>query len=284
MTVSGFTTANRDAAHLDDVVAVEVTIDGMLVIADRLHLPDFPASLGIRENIPQPELREIVWDQVTRDLTEQGILDFFGTPHPEVAAMVDTLSRPDRTIEGRWWRRDAGGTMVRFVVCRKDDRHVIAARDGDMLVLQRVAPQVGLAGMVTTVLGPSTAADVEPLTGVAGTLADCTTANQLAQYGIAQSSARTYAEIIAAPDSWVEITASERHPGGTTTQTDVAAGVLDAQRGRIVSIPRRVSGELYGSFLPGNAENLQRALYGLLGFLPSGAWFDHTDTDSPYLD
>jgi hypothetical protein len=265
--------------HFDDVVGVEVTIDGMLVIADKLHLMDFPVALGIRPNIPQEDLRNIVWEQVGRDLTAQGVLDLFGEPHPEVAAMVDTLSRADRTLEGRWWRRDVGGKMVRFVVCRKGDRHVVAARDGDMLVLQRVAPQVGLAGMVTTVLGTATAADVEPLTGVASKLADCKSANQLSQYGVAPASARTYAEIIASPASWVEIIASERHPGGTQTQTDVAAGVLDSTQGRIVSIPRRVNGELYGSFLPGTQQNLQRALDGLVEFLPSRKWFDETDAN-----
>jgi hypothetical protein len=197
--------------------------------------------------------------------------------------MVDTLSRADRTLEGRWWRRDVGGKMVRFVVCRKDDRHVVAARDGEMLVFQHVAPQVGLAGMVTTVLGPATAADVEPLTGVASKLAQCKTANQIAQYGVAPASARTYAEVIGDPASWVEITANERHSGGTYTQADVAAGVLDSRQGRIVSIPRRVNGELYGSFLPGTKENLQRALDGLVGFLPSGTWFDQAEADS-YVD
>jgi len=266
--------------HCDDVVGVEVTVDGMLAIADRLHLMDFPVALGIRLNIPQVELRDIVWEQVGRDLTAQGVLDLFGEPHPEVAAMVDTLSRAERTLEGRWWRRDVGGKMVRFVVCRKADRHVVAARDSDMLVLQRVAPQVGLAAMVTTVLGPATAADVEPLTGIATRLAECKTANQLSQYGIAPASARTYAEVIGDPGSWVEITANERHPGGTYTQADVAAGVLDSRQGRIVSIPRRVNGELYGSFLPGNQENLQRALDGLIEFLPSRAWFDQTDADA----
>jgi len=149
-----------------------------------------------------------------------------------------------------------------------------------MLVLQRVAQQVGLAGMVTTVLGPANPADVEPLTGVASKLAECNTANQIAQYGVAPASARTYAEVIADPASWVEITANERHPGGTYTQADVAAGVLDSRQGRIVSIPRQVNGELYGSFLPGSKENLQRALDGLIEFLPSRAWFDQTDTDS----
>lgn len=267
--------AYHDAAHIDDVVGVEVTIDGMLVIADRLGLMEFPTALGIRLNIPQPDLREIVWDQVRRDLTAQGVLDVFGEPHPEVAAMVDTLSRSDRTLEARWWRRDAGGKMVRLVVSRKGDRHVIAARDGDMLVMQRVAPQVGLAAMVTTVLGSATAADVEPLTGVAAKLAECTSANQIAAYGVAPASARAYAEIIAEPAGWVELTAVERHSGGTFTQTDVAAGVLDSAQGRIVSIPRRVSGDLYGSFLPGSPENLQRALDGLIEFLPSKSWFDN---------
>ncbi len=72
----------------------------------------------------------------------------------------------------------------------------------------------------------------------------------------------------------------ERHPGGTFTNTDVAAGVLDARQGRIVSIPRRVNGEIYGSFLPGSPENLQRALDGLIEFLPSGKWFEQKDTEA----
>ena len=270
---------SSEATHIDDVVGVEVTIDGMLVIANRLGLMEFPPALGIRLNIPQPDLRDLVWEQVARDLTAQGVLDAFGEPHPEVAAMVDTLSRADRTLEARWWRRDVGGKMIRFVVCRKGDRHVVAARGGDMLVLQRIAPQVGLAGMVMTVLGTATPADVEPLTGVASKLSECRNANQLAAYGIAPASARAYAEIISDPQSWVEITAIERHPGGTFTQADVAAGVLDSRHGRIVSIPRRVSGELYGSFLPGSPENLQRALDGLIEFLPSGKWFDHSTLD-----
>src|SRR5689334_8215438 len=172
MTMSSPQSARRDATPIDDVVGVEVTIDGMLVIADHLGLMEFPPALGIRPNIPQPDLRNIVWEQVRRDLSAQGVLNAYGEPHPEVAAMVDTLSRSDRTLEGRWWRRDVGGKMIRFVVCRKADRHVVAARDGDMLVLQRVAPQVGLAGMVTTVLGSASPADVEPLTGVASKLAE----------------------------------------------------------------------------------------------------------------
>ncbi len=261
----------------DDVVGVEVTIDGMLVIADRLHLVDFPAALGIRLNIPQNDLRAVVWEQVQRDLTTQGVLDLYGQPHPAVAAMVDALSRPDRTIEGRWWRRDVGGVMVRFVVCRKGERHVIAARDGDMLVLQLVSPQVGLAGMVTSVLGPAEPAPVEPMTGVASELAECTTAEQLARRGVPSSSARVYAEIVGNPSSWVEIVATQRHPGGTTTRTDAAAGVLDSPHGRLVSLPRRVGGELYGSFLPGTQQNLQRALESLMELLPAGSWLDHAD-------
>ncbi|MCV7076245.1 ESX secretion-associated protein EspG [Mycobacterium szulgai] len=272
--------ATGRAGLVDDVVGVEVTIDGMLVIADRLHLVDFPVALGIRQNIPQEDLRDLVWDQVQRDLTEQGVLDHFGQPHPAVATMVNTLSRPDRALEGRWWRRDiadsTGGVMVRFVVCRQDDTHVVAVRDGDMLVLQFVAPQVGLAGMVNTVLGDAEAANVEPLTGVASELAECTTAAQLVQHGVTPATARIYAEIVSNPSSWVEIVASQRHPGGTTTHTQAAAGVLDSQHGRLVSLPRRVAGELYGSFLPGTKQNLQRALDGLLELLPAGSWLDRT--------
>ncbi|MGV0737356.1 ESX secretion-associated protein EspG [Mycobacterium syngnathidarum] len=275
--------ADANTAAIDDVVGAELTIDGILVVADKLGLTDFPPSMGIRLNIPQPDLRKVVWEQVERDLTAQGVLDVFGNPHPEVAAMLDTLSRPERTLEGRWWRRDAGGKMLRFVVCRKGGRHVVAARDNDMLVLQRVAAQVGLAGMVTTVLGEGMPASVEPLTGVAETLANCRTADELTGYGIPPTSARVYANIISEPESWVELVVSERNPGGTISQVDVAAGVLDSKQGRIVSIPRRVNGELYGSFLTGTRDNLQRALDALVEFLPSGSWFDKSEPDSSYL-
>ncbi|MBS9532804.1 ESX secretion-associated protein EspG [Mycobacterium sp. M1] len=267
-------------ANTDDVVAVEVTIDGMLVIADRLGISDFPVSMAIHPNIPQRELRDMVWDQVRKDLTDQEILDMYGNVHPSVAAMVDTLSRPDRTLECRWWRRKVNdGTMVRFVVCRKGNRHVVAARDGDLLVLQWVAPQVGLAGMVNTVLGTAEPAKVEPLTALSAKLNECRTPEQLAQFGIPAIAARTFCEIVADPTSWVEITANERHPGGTYSHTDVAAGVADSPLGRLVSIPRRVNGELFGSFLPGSAENLQRALDGLLEFLPSKSWFERDAAD-----
>ena len=266
-----------NAGPADNVVGAEVTIDGMLVIADRLSLADFPTSLGIRPNIPYEDVRDIVWDQVQRDLTEQGVLNVYGQPEPTVAMMVDTLSRADRTLEGRWFRRDAGDRLVRFVVCRKKDQHVVAARDGDMLVLQRVAPQVGLAGMVEIVLGSAEPAEVEPLTGIASELAETTIAAELAQQGVTRATARVYAEIMGNPKSWVEITASQRNPGGTTTQTDAAAGVLDSEQGRVVSLPRKVSGELYGSFLAGTTENLQLALDALMDFLPAAGWLDHTD-------
>jgi len=274
-----YTAAANASGGIDDVVAVEVTIDGMLVIADNLNLVDFPVSLAIRPNIAQLDLRNIVWDQVRRDLTDQGIFDVYGSVHPEVAAMVDTLSRADRTLEARWWRRDVGGKMIRFVVCRKGERHVIAARDGEMIVLQRVAPQVGLAGMVNAVLGTAEPAGVEPLTGSTDRLASARDPEQLTQFGIPLSSARIYSDLIADPNSWVEITAVERHPGGTTTASDVAAGVLDSRLGRIVSLPRRVSGELYGSFLPGTDDNLERALQSLVEFLPSRSWFDAAAAD-----
>jgi hypothetical protein len=136
--------------------------------------------------------------------------------------------------------------------------------------------------MVTTVLGPAEPANVEPLTGVAAELARCTTAAQLVAHGVESASARIYAEIIGNPNSWVEITAGQRHPGGTSTQTDVAAGVLDSALGRVVSLPRRVGGELYGSFLSGTQENLQRTLDGLLEFLPAGAWLDAPIHEAAY--
>ena len=103
-------------------------------------------------------------------------------------------------------------------------------------------------------------------------------AAEVAAHGVGPASARRYAEITGDPTGWVEITATQRHPGGTSTSAGVAAGVLDSAWGRLVSLPRRVGSDLYGSFLPGNTENLQRALDSLLEFLPAGGWLDHLDT------
>lgn len=60
--------ADANTAAIDDVVGAELTIDGILVVADKLGLTDFPPSMGIRLNIPQPDLRKTVWEQVERDL------------------------------------------------------------------------------------------------------------------------------------------------------------------------------------------------------------------------
>ena len=272
--MTSFLPDTRAEALIDDVVAVELTTDGVLVVAHRLGLADFPPVLGIRLNIPFPDLCATVWEQVDRDLRAQGVLNVHGDPHPAVGDLLHTLSRSDRTLEGRWWRRDIGGEMTRFAVARRGDRHVIAVRHGELIVLQRVASKVGLAGMVTAVLGSGQPAAVEPLTALASTLGACRTAEQLSQFDIGAASARTYSALIAEPRSWSEIVATQRHAGGTVSRTDVAAGVLDGEQGRIVSIPRRVNGELYGSFLPGSDDNLQRALDGLVEFLPARAWFE----------
>jgi hypothetical protein len=267
MTVGG-------ADRIDDVVGVEVTIDGMLVLADACDRSEFPTVLGIRQNIFDEDLRDVVWGQVRRDLTEQGVLDVHGRPHPTVAAMVDVLARPERSLEARWVRRDADDRMLRFAVCRSGDRQIVAVRDDSLLILQQMAPRVGLTDMVLSVLGAAEPAAVEPLTGLAADLDRCRTAAELTALGISPTSARVYADVIGKPSSWVEFTAGQRNSGGTSTHTDVAAGLLDSDRGRLVSIPRRVNGELYGSFLPGTPPNLERALDALLEFLPAGGWHD----------
>ena len=216
---------DAEPTHYDDVVGVEVTIDGMLVIADLLHLVDFPLALAIRPNIPYQDQRKIVWDQVTRDLTAQGILTAFGDPHPEVAAMVDVLSRPDRTLDCRWWRRDVGGKMVRFVVCRKGERHVVAARDEEMLVLQRVAPQVGLAAMVNVVIGNGTPANVAPLTGIASKLAEARTSEQLSRHGLPAKGTRAERT---PRQGWVRVSSIRRTAGSCRSRGRSAASCTAA--------------------------------------------------------
>ena len=84
MTMSFPSTADH-TGRAEDVVGVELTIDGVLVLAEALGLADFPTTLGIRPNIPQEDVREAVRQQVQRDLAAQGVIDPHGHPHPAVA-------------------------------------------------------------------------------------------------------------------------------------------------------------------------------------------------------
>ncbi|AMC66471.1 ESX-1 secretion-associated protein EspG [Mycobacterium tuberculosis variant africanum] len=105
--MTGPSAAGR-AGTADNVVGVEVTIDGMLVIADRLHLVDFPVTLGIRPNIPQEDLRDIVWEQVQRDLTAQGVLDLHGSPNRRSRRW----SKPWAGQIGPWRVAGGGATLA----------------------------------------------------------------------------------------------------------------------------------------------------------------------------
>ena len=86
-----------------------------------------------------------------------------------------------------------------------DAQSLPSLSEADQAAVERWVQQQGLGSAVT---------DVEPLTGVASELAECTTAAQLVRHGISPTQARIYSEIVSDPTSWVEIIATQRHPGG----------------------------------------------------------------------
>ena len=192
------------------------------------------------------------------------MLSVAGQPHPAVADMLHTLSRSDRTLEGRWWRRDRGGEMTRFAVSRRADRHVIAVRHGELVALQRVASKVGLVSMVTAVLGSGEPAEVElrrrwqphsPSAGRPNSWDSSTSA--LPRHG-------THAALIDQPalvGDHRRPAASRRH-GETTPRSPRACST--ALGGGCVNNPRRVNGELM-EVSSSSDTNLARALDGFAG-------------------
>jgi EspG family len=259
------------------ITAVDLTIDGLLVLANKLDVTaDFPMCLGIHNNICDLDLRAMVWAAVTDGLTAQEILDNTGAVHPEVEAMIRTVTRAERTLEGRWYHTGADGRMTRFAICRHEEMHVIIVRagdQGDRVVIQRTAARTGLAGMVEAVIGQIAPAPItSPIMGPVAEIQHAAGPEDLARYGADSRSASALLSAVANPESWVEIVATERLPGGTIEQPQVAAGVLDSNIGRVVSIPRSINNTLYGSFAAGNTTNLARAVTELVTFLPSGMW------------
>ena len=263
------------------VTAVDLTMDGLLVLADKLSVTnDFPVALTIGNNIFHLDLRAQVWAAVTDTLTEQGIIDAAGQIHPEVVDMIYTATRAERTLEGRWFHTAGEGHMVRFAVCRRGTEHLIMVRGGnrgEKVVLQRISSRVGLAGMVQAVIGDVTPAPM--MTSVMGRAEDiqnAETPDDLYQFGADARSASTLLKAIQHPDSWAEIVVTERLEGGTISRPTVAAGVLDSPTGRVVSVPKSINSTLYASFTGGSPDNLARALAELTTFLPSGTWMPST--------
>lgn len=265
------------AASTPIITAVDLTIDGLLVLGHKLGITeDFPMCLGVHNNIVDLELRAVVWAAVAEGLTSQLILDEAGQPHPEVAAMLLATARAERTLEGRWYHPGPQGRMTRFAICRHEDNHVIVVRGGDRgerIVFQRASARVGLAAMVEAVIGQVAAAPItSPIMGPVEEIKHASDPEDLTRFGCDVRSATTLLAAVAAPSSWVELVATERLPGGTIERPSVAAGVLDSNTGRVVAIPRSLKNSLYGTFTAGTATNLARAIAELVTFLPSGAW------------
>lgn len=265
-----------DAERPAMIIGADLTIDELLVICHRLKndaAEHFPLVLGVQpDNIFIDELREIVWADVAEKLTEKNILDGAGEVVHGVAQLIETLTRYNRALECRWYRPEHK-QLIRFAICRRGDDHVIMGRADERIIIQPVASRIGLAAMVESVIGDLPAADMTAVTGRASVIETCTETADLTRLGCDARSANTVLTANKKKTGWVHMVGSETLSGGHVHRVPKpAAGILDSQVGRIVSLPKTVGGELHTTFLGGTRENLTRTLRELMGFLPSGTW------------
>jgi hypothetical protein len=263
-----------DVEQAPMLTAVDLTIDGLLVIADTLGgvADDFPLVVGVSpDNIFDDELRARVWADVREKLTEQNVLTPAGEVHRELVDLIETTIRPERTLEGRWWRKQTK-QMVRFAICRRAGEHIIIARCNDKVVLQRVAASVGLAGMVEAIIGAAAPAAMGPVTGPVDELSKASDLADFTRYGCDVRSASTLLAATRQQVEWVHLVATETLPGGRVDRPAAAVGILDSQVGRVVSLPKIVGYDLHTTFMAGSHDNIARALHELTGFLPSQLW------------
>ena len=228
--------------------------------------------LGVApDNIFNSELRAQVWADVRQKLTEQHIFDSGSGVNPGVADIIETVTRPQRTLEGRWWRGEHK-QMVRFAICRRGEQHVIAARCDDKIVFQRIVASVGLAAMIEAVIDVAAPAAIQSVTGPIDGLAAAAGPTDLTRYGCDAQSASTLLAATRQQLGWVHLVATETLPGGTVDRPAPAAGILDSPVGRVVSLPKIVGSQLHATFMAGSRDNLTRVVDELISFLPSGVW------------
>ncbi len=152
------------------------------------------------------------------------------------------------------------------------------SRDGDMLVLQLVAPQVGLAGMVTTVLGSAEPANVEPLTGVASEVGGVHIRGSAGPARRPAGHRPVSTRDRQQPD---QLGGNRRDPTPPRRHDHAYQGGrrcsrLNARQAGVAAPPSRR--RVVRKFPSGTQLNLQRALDSLLELLPAGSWLDHAQS------
>ncbi len=274
----------------DDPLAVELNVDAALMLATVAGIDSYPPVLALRPNIYLVEDRKRVHEHVGAQLAEVGVL-VDGRVHPTVSHWLHCLHRPDMELVARIVDTGLDGEtrgMLRISFVRAGEDHVLALRDDDHVVFQKVFHQGRgidtLASVLISALGTVPALDFEPMSATFEQLDEVPADADERRTALIELGAqpRTASALTRALDQVVrraEILVIEHHDGGSVTP-EVALSILDTLSGRVVVTPSRaMDGEMWSTYLPGDDAAIQRGVTALIDLLPAQSWFETSRTD-----
>ncbi|MBL1075175.1 ESX secretion-associated protein EspG [Nocardia sp. 2] len=257
-----------------------LTNDGVIALAGHLGIQALPLVLSIGPQQDSHREYERAQDLARADLLAARVIDSHGDADPEIAAALFTLAQPDCELAARIFTPD---TTLRVCVARRADHHAVAVRRGDAIDVQPLwsdGSGASLARPILDNLGVCSSADVVGFSAPAHELAerfDTATSSEdyaaavyhlgvpdtdAAAYGLALSSAHTYAEVVA-----------YAYTDGVTDRSPGAVVVYDTDRGRILAAPSIAPDQqIWSTVTPGTDHRIAQAISGLIESLPGGRW------------
>ncbi|WP_280441594.1 ESX secretion-associated protein EspG [Nocardia brasiliensis] len=276
--------SNFGAGVNSDPVAIDLNVDAALLLKDIVGIDSYPPVLALLPNIFRLEDRDRVHAAVAAELTELGIMRD-GRVHREVERWLWCLYRPDVELAARVVGTGLDGdasAMLRLSLVRRGERHVLAARCDDAIVIQPVFHEQGrsdtVAAAVAAALGPCPPVRFTPMTATLEQFTDVPAdpverRQALIELGARPQTATVLTRALDQITRRAEIVLIE-HQDGSTVETEVCLSVLDTREGRIVVTPAiAMDGEVRSTYAPGDDTALAAGIAALIELLPCRSWF-----------
>lgn len=267
---------------MDDPVAIEINADAALLLKDLVGIDSYPPVLALLPNVYRLEDRERVHEVVAEQLNDAGVLVEGGRVHPVVEQWLHCLYRPDAELVVRIVETGSSG-MLRMSLVRAGSDHVLAVRNDDHVVIQSVFQEGATlemaAAVVISAMGPLAPLSFEPWRVGAEQLgelpADRTERRRvLVELGAQPKTAAVLSRAFEETVRRAEVLVVEHHDG-SSPRPRVCVTVLDSLSGRTVVTPGvTMDGEVWSTYLPGDAAAIRAGINTLVDLLPGESWFE----------
>ncbi|MGA9872788.1 MAG: ESX secretion-associated protein EspG [Rhodococcus sp. (in: high G+C Gram-positive bacteria)] len=247
---------------------ITLDLDRLDFLVAALPITELPVVLGAYSPYDRAEQRAAAVERGRAGMSADGLLAG-GRVHPDVAARVRVLERPDWYLSARLASRPYAedAAVTRICLSGNSIGTVIAERRDDTLFLRAVAGHE--AGALLTALGRGHTFDFRGVSAPTDLLAEALdaaptdapgTAARLTHLGIDATTALEVASALGACAAHAEITAVTVGPG-TRTPHPHPVSFFDTHRGRIVATSSMAAdGRAWSSLAPGTDARILAAL------------------------